>query len=280
MKPSLLGKALFVLPVSLFIGGALFLWSIILAKFLGLLDGEVLKFLSWEWDPSSQNFGIFPMMISSLSLASLATVFAFSWSFGLAVFLQGVGPRFLRNVVAFLIRAMASIPSIIFGLAGALYVVPLIRQYSHGSGYSLLATICTLSFFLLPFQTKLCSSAFAAAEERIGISADVLGFTKLQKIFWIVVPEAKIALYATLAMGFCRSLGDTMIALLVSGNSPQVPGSLFAPVRVLTAHIALVASTDSFSPIFDSLFVAVAFLLSFTVGTTFLSGRILQRQRV
>lgn len=271
-----IGKILFFIPIALFLGAVLFLWGILIGKFLGLFEGEVLRFFTSDWSPVAKHYGVLPMLINSLCLATLSTILAFTWAFGLALFLQGIGPKFLRVPVLFLIRAMSSIPSIIFALAGALYVVPLVRFYSQSSGYSLMASILTLSFFLLPFQTKLCTASFAAAEDKIGISADALGFTKLEKLFWVILPQSKWALIASAALGFCRSLGDTMISLLVSGNAPRIPDSLFSPIRVLTAHIALVASTDSFSPVFDSLFVALAFLLTLTVGTTLLSSKFLQ----
>jgi phosphate transport system permease protein len=271
-----LGKVLFFTPVALFLGAVLFLWGILIGKFLGLCNGEMTRFLLWEWSPASGNFGILPMVVNTVCLAICSTLLAFTWAFGISLFLQGIGPRFLAKPVLFLVRAMSSVPSIIFALLGALYVIPFIRLYSNSSGYSLIANILTLSFFLLPFQTKLCTSAFSAAEDNIGISAEVRGFNTFQKIFWVLVPETKKALIACAAMGFCRSLGDTMISLLVSGNSPQLPESIFSPIRVLTAHIALVASTDSFSPVFDSLFVTLAFLLTLTVATTFLTSRLLK----
>jgi phosphate transport system permease protein len=268
------GSCLFFIPLILFLGAVLFLWGILLGKCLGLLSsGNTLTYLSWEWNPTMGHYGVLAMMINSLLIAFFSTFIAFFWAFGAALFLQGVGPRFLCIPILFLIRVLSSVPSLVFALGGALYVVPFVRLYTDASGYSLLATILTLSFFLLPFQTKLCTAAFSAAEAKIGISAEALGFTRLQKILWIVIPESKNTLVACAAMGFCRSLGDTMIALLVSGNAPQIPESFFSPVRALTAHIALVASTNVFSPVFDSLFVAVFFLLTLTVGTTLLSSK-------
>lgn len=279
MKFWSLGKILFFLPVALFLGSVLFLWGILIGKFLGLWDGTILNFLAWEWSPISKHYGILSMIVNSLLLATLSSSLAFSWAFGMALFLQGIGPRILQIPVNFLVRAMSSIPSIVFALGGALFVVPFVRIYSDASGYSLIATILTLSFFLLPFQTKLCTAAFCAAQEKIGISAEALGLSKLQRIFWVLIPESKRALIAAATMGFSRSLGDTMIALLVSGNAPQLAESIFSPVRVLTSHIALVASTDSFSLVFESLFVAVAFLLTLTAGTTIVSSKLLQGAR-
>lgn len=218
------------------------------------------------------------MMVGSLCVAFLATSLSGLWALGIAVF-QQVGPLFLRELVYFLVRAMAAVPSIIFALGGVFYVVPIVRHFSEASGYSLVATVLTLSFFLLPFQVKLLDSAFTVAAERVGIAADILGFNKIQKLLWVTLPQAKAGLLSSLSLGLCRALGDTMIALLVSGNAPQVPENFLSPIRVLTAHIALVASTDSFSPVFDSLFVAVAILLSFTVLTTFVGHRIIRRNK-
>ena len=67
-----------------------------------------------------------------------------------------------------------------------------------------------------------------------------------------------------LLLGFSRAVSDTMIALMVSGNSPQLPQSLFDSFRSLTAHMALVISQDAFGSIFSSLYPAASLLLGFS----------------
>ncbi len=278
MRLQQIAKLTFFVPVGIFLGCTLILWSMLLTPFFELLMDDITPFLSWEWDPSNKQFGILPMMVSSLCIASLTTSLAFVWSLGLSLFLHSLGPQILCRLLSFLVRAMASVPAILFGLAGVLYVVPMVRSYSQASGYSLVATVVVLGFFLVPFQTKLCLSAFGAADEKVGYSAELLGFSSWQKLIWVILPESRKALLAGIAMSFGRSLGDTMIALLVSGNSPHVPSSLFSPTRALTAHIALVASTDAFSRVFDSLYVVVAILLCCTVGTNLLSTWFIERK--
>lgn len=223
------------------------------------------SFLNGEWSPSQAHYGLLPMLVGSLCVAGPASLLSFFWALGISTF-SYIAPKTFRHLLSFLIRSMASIPSILFALGGVLFVVPLVRFYSGTSGYSLAATILSLSFFLLPFQFKLLDACFRTSSEAIGIGPDVLGFTNLQKMIWVVFPQAKLGLLSSAALGLCRSLGDTMIALLVSGNSPQIPNSMFSPVRTLTAHIALVAGTDSFSPMFQSLLVSIAILMSLTAG--------------
>jgi phosphate transport system permease protein len=69
---------------------------------------------------------------------------------------------------------------------------------------------------------------------------------------------------AAAVLGFCRALGDTMIALMVSGNSPRWPSGVLESIRALTAHIGMGLATDTHSPEYRSIGAAglVLFVLT------------------
>ena len=67
-----------------------------------------------------------------------------------------------------------------------------------------------------------------------------LGATKIQTIFKVVLPAAKSGLFASVVLGVGRAIGETMAVILVAGNvSGGLPESIFAPIRPLTANIAM-----------------------------------------
>jgi phosphate transport system permease protein len=78
----------------------------------------------------------------------------------------------------------------------------------------------------------------------------------VQHLLHVALPAVRGSLVAALALGFGRAVGDTVIALMVSGNAPRVPESPSEPLRALTAHIALVLSTDSQGAAYASLFAS------------------------
>jgi phosphate transport system permease protein len=83
-----------------------------------------------------------------------------------------------------------------------------------------------------------------------GIPTVIYGFVSVIFLVPLVrgaFPESTGYSWLTAALGFSRALGDTIIALMVAGNAPQVPNSLLDSIRTLTSHIALVVATDSTS---------------------------------
>ena len=89
-------------------------------------------------------------------------------------------------------------------------------------------------------------------------TGQALGMSPVQALLGVVFPAARRSLTTALVLGFCRAIGDTLVALMVAGNAPQLPDSLLDSVRTLTAHIALVLATDSFSPEYRSISAAAS----------------------
>ena len=78
--------------------------------------------------------------------------------------------------------------------------------------------------------------------------------------------QAISALVAALVLACGRAIGDTIVALTVSGNAPILPHAASDPLRTLTAHIALVLATDAHSEVYASLFGA-GLLLQYYSGS-------------
>jgi phosphate transport system permease protein len=92
-----------------------------------------------------------------------------------------------------------------------------------------------------------------------------LGLSPTQQFLRLTLPLSRHGLLMALILGFGRAIGDTMISLMLAGNAPQLPHSLPGSIRTLTAHIALVLSTDSQSMAYGSLFACGLMLFSISV---------------
>lgn len=137
-----------------------------------------------------------------------------------------------------LIELLAGIPSVVYGFWGLVVLVPLINQL-HPPGSSLLAGILILSLMILPTVTLVASSSFASVPASYFHSARALGLGQWAIVWGVVLPASKSGLIAGVVLATGRALGETMAVLMVCGNVVQVPDSLFAPVRTLTANMAL-----------------------------------------
>ena len=224
--------------------------------------------LAWDWRPMEGAFGILPMLIGSLCLALPATLLAFPLALGLCLFTHGLGSQHAARLLLATVRFMTGVPTVVYGLASAFLLVPLIRSGFAGSGFSWLAALLTLTVLVVPTIVLVLDSQFRLLREQVGLGAAALGFTPAQQLLRLVLPLSVRGLLMAAVLGFGRAIGDTLIPLMVAGNAPQVPHSLLDSLRTLTAHIALVVATDSHSAAYGSLFACglILFLVSLLVN--------------
>ena len=233
-----------------------------------LEDGQWATLLSWRWRPLAGEFGILPMFAGSLLLAVSTLLLAFPFAVGLCAFAHGIGPQRAARPLLAAIRAMTSIPTVVYGLTSAFLLVPLIRNGFSGSGFSWLAAMLTLVLLVLPTMVLLIDQQFRQISSTLHLTASALGFDRRQQICRLILPLSGRGLRLAAILGFGRAIGDTLIPLMLAGNAPLLPNSPLDPLRTLTAHIALVVATDSQSAAYHSLFACglLLFLISLMVN--------------
>jgi phosphate ABC transporter permease subunit PstA len=239
---------------------------------LPLIKGaQFLEFFKWHWHPFNKEFGILPMILGSILLSFSSLILAYPLGLFICLFACGIGPKILTRFILVLINFMTSIPTVIYGFVSVFLLVPLIRDiFEQGNGFSYLTAILTLSIMILPTIVLVINSQMKHALSGVKLTTASLGIDKTKELLWIVIPVCSRALIAGFVLGFTRALGDTIIPLMVSGNAPQIPHSVLNSFRTLTAHIALVVATDSFSKEYYSLFFCglILFFISATVNLT------------
>lgn len=264
---------------------AIFSALIVLALFGFLLyfslplfvEGRLGELFSWHWRPFQGDFGILPMIVGTLSLAISALVIAYPVGLGLCLFIHGLGPTRLARPLLLLVHAMTGIPTVVYGFVAVFLLVPSLRSYAHGSGFSLLAATLTLSVLILPTIVLLINSQLQQIVPTLRLTAVALGISRVDELSRISLPAASYGLLSAAILGFGRAVGDTLIALMVAGNATQLPSSVFASIRTLTAHIALVVSTDSQSTTYHSLFAGGLILFLTSASVNLLLHRIKRR---
>lgn len=229
-------------------------------------EGHLSLILAWHWRPFQGQFGILPMVAGSVCLAATAVALAYPVGLGLCGFVHGLGPRPLARLIMAVIHFMTSIPTVVYGFVAVFLLVPQIRGvFAHGTGFSWLAASLTLSLLILPTIVLLIHSQLRQVDDSIRLATASLGFTPAQGLLRILLPLSRRGLWAALVLGFARAVGDTLIALMLAGNAPQVPHSLLDAIRTMTAHIALVVATDSHSLAYHSIFACGLILFGTTV---------------
>ena len=221
--------------------------------------------LSWDWQPLQGSFGILPMVVGSLVLATFAVALAFPAAVLVCAFAYGVGPARLARPVMAVINLMTGIPTIVYAFVAVMTIPPLLRDiFEQGSGFALLGAAVTLAVLVLPTIVLVIDSNWRGLAPRTSEACASLGMSPVQHVFGVLVPVSGSALLSALVLGFGRALGDTMIALMLTGNAPLLPTSALGSIRALTAHIGMVMATAVGGPAHQSVFASGLILLLVT----------------
>ncbi|MDD4927046.1 MAG: phosphate ABC transporter permease subunit PstC [Methylotenera sp.] len=224
------------------------------------------------WHPLEGAFNLAPMLIATFATSVGAILVAGPLGVASAVFGRFYAPPIVAGIFSHKVALLAGIPSIVFGLWGLTVLVPLIAKW-HPSGASLLAGIFILAFMVLPTVALTADAALKTVPESYLRGANALGLSRAGIILKVAVPAARSGIIGGILLATARALGETMAILMVAGNVVQVPASLFDPVRVLTANIALemaYATGDHRA----ALFVSGLALMLLVVGLAAMAGKL------
>lgn len=193
------------------------------------------------WAPmnSPQSFGIFPMIVGSIYITAGAIIVGVPIGVLTAIFLAKYCPGKLYRVVKPAIQLLAGIPSVVYGFFGLMVLVPFVRSYVGGTGYSILSASILLGIMILPTIIGVSESAIRAVPNKYYEGAVALGATHERAVFATVVPAATSGILASVILGVGRAIGETMAVVMVAGNQARVPSSIIQGVRTMTTNVVL-----------------------------------------
>ena len=193
----------------------------------------------WNSNAAEPQFGILPFILTSIYGTAGAILLGVPVGFMTAVFLAKMAPPKLKTAVSAAVSLLAGIPSVVYGLVGMLVLVPGIRQAFHiPDGSGLLAAIIVLAIMILPSIINVAMTALEAVPREYEDASLALGATETETWFKVSVPAARSGIAAAVVLGVGRAIGEAMAVMMVAGNSPNMPDSLFRSVTFLTTAIA------------------------------------------
>jgi phosphate transport system permease protein len=238
-------------------------------------EGRFFQLLAQPWEPYQGSFGIFPMIVSTGVISLLSLLFAFPLSLGCSFLIGVIGPKPVRKAFRRVIELMTGIPTVIYSFVAIFLLVPIVRElFQKGSGMCILTASLVLAILISPTMTLFFCDSFDRVPRSYLNAADALGASKVQKLAYVIIPSARKGMLNGVILAFGRAVGDTLVSLMLAGNSIQTPGSVLDPARTLTAHIALVIAADYESPEFRSIFACGVVLYLITMLLTFLVRRV------
>jgi phosphate transport system permease protein len=192
-----------------------------------------------KWAPSQGVYGIFPMIVGTVSVTLGAALIGVPVALCVSIFLTEYAPAKVRDIMRPAIQLLAGIPSVVYGFWGLTFVVPAIRQYLGGPGLSILAGSIILAIMILPTIISISEVSLMALPGLYKQGSLALGATHWQTIYAVLIPSAKSGIMAAIILGIGRAIGETMAVIMVLGNAVALPNSILDPARTLTTNIGI-----------------------------------------
>jgi len=239
-------------------------------------DTSLMGFLTGKfWYPTSVNrqFGLLPLFFGSLIVTAGAILFAVPLGIASAIYISEIANPKVADFLKPFIEILAGIPSVVFGFFGLVVLVPIIQNsFNLPTGQTALTGSIMLGIMALPTIITISEDAISSVPSTLKQGSLALGATKWQTIYRVVVPAALSGISAAVMLGIGRAIGETMTLLMVTGNTaviPSFPGGFLAPVRTMTATIALeMGEVPQGSTHFHALFAvgSVLFIITFLIN--------------
>jgi len=242
---------------------------------------------STEWNPVTEEFGALVAIFGTLVTSAIALLIAVPVSFGIALFITELAPRWLKRPIGTAIELLAAIPSIIYGMWGlfvfaplfADHVQPWIREHigewplvgwlfqGPPMGIGMFTAGLILAIMVLPFITAVMRDVFEIVPRVLKESAFGLGATTWEVVWNVVLPYTKIGVVGGIMLGLGRALGETMAVTFVIGNAHEINASLFMPGNTISSTLAN-EFTEAVGEMYTSSLIAlglILFLITFVV---------------
>ena len=193
----------------------------------------------FAWEYNSNNVSMMPAIINTLLMTLLSLLVCVPLGIGAAIYLTEYARRGSRLVklVRMTAETLSGIPSIIYGLFGALFFVVSLKM-----GLSLLSGALTLSIMVLPTMMRTTEEALLAVPDSFREGSFGLGAGRLRTTFKVVLPSAIPGILSGVILAIGRIVGETAALIYTAGTVAKVPDSLLDSTRTLAVHMYTIST--------------------------------------
>jgi phosphate transport system permease protein len=252
-----------------------------------------------DWHPARGKFGFLPFIIGTFWVTAVAMLLAAPPCLLTAIYLSEYARPATRTFMKPLIDLLAAIPSVVYGVWGVVVIVPWVGGFlspfmerwlgfipffrsTNPTGYSLVAGGLVLAVMVAPFIIAVTYEILHTVPDGLREASLAMGATRWQTVKYAVLPRTLPGILAGIMLGASRALGETMAVLMVVGNVPILPGSIFDPAYPLPALIANNYGEMMSIPLYDAALLGAALLLliivlAFNVLSTLVLRKMIRR---
>jgi len=249
-----------------------------------LKEVSLFKFIFGKfWYPTSDppDFGIFPLIIASISVTLVSAAIAIPLGVMTAVYLAEITSQKVREIVKPVVELLAALPSVVIGFFGMVIVAPFLQNtFDIPSGLNLFNAALMLAFMSVPTICSISEDAIYSVPNNLREASLALGATQWETIARVVLPASISGISTAVILGMSRAIGETMVVLMVAGGAAMIPTSIFDPVRPLPASIAAEMAEAPFGGAhYHALFATGIVLFLFTLAFNLVADYVTHKYR-
>jgi len=272
-KKDFIGTNTMLLITVLFITFFFILFGYILVKSVFILQTYSLSeiLLSSDWNPEYNKFGLYPIIIVTIIVTGIALLIAVPISIFSAIYITEYAPRKIRKTIRPFIDVLAGVPSVVYGLAAFLFLVPLVKDFIapffgvESTGSCIFTAAITLAVMVFPIIISLCIESFDAIPISLREASLSIGATRWETVKKVLFRASAPNLISAVLLGFGRAFGETIAVSMVIGGIPRIPATIFGPGQTLASLIVSAYSEMMSVPLYESALMMVTLILFIVV---------------
>ena len=261
-------------------------------SFSELLFGDI-------WRPNNGQFGFRPFILGTLWVTTVGVLLAVPPCLLVSVYLAEYAHNRTRTIAKPILDVLAAIPPVVYGVWGLLAIVPFVDDVlaplserwlgsfsvfavTQPTGFGILAGGIVLAVMISPLIISVIFEVLSTVPNDLRHASLAVGATQWQTIRTVVLPQVLPGIVAAIVLGASRALGETIAVLMVVGNVPNIPTSVFDTAYPLPALIANNYGEMMSIPLYDAALLGAALvllvvILIFNILSTLVLQRFLRR---
>lgn len=227
-------------------------------------------FIFGDYSPVGHD-GIWPMIVTTLYTIGISLLIATPIGILAAVYLQEYAKQGrLVKIIRYATESLTGIPSIIYGLFGAVFFVTTLKL-----GMSIISASLTLTIIVLPVIIRTTEEALKTVPSSYREGSLALGSTKLQTLYKVILPSAMPGILSGIILSIGRIVGESAAIFLTAGTVAAMPASIFSSARTLTVHSYLVTQESGDIELAAAVgIVLIVIILVLNLSATYISKKL------